>query len=377
MNRRKLLGGSIAAGLLAAMPEMMLAEGLQQRGTGGASWLQLAPAAGLTLGVVSRQAFLEDPVYASFVLNNFKLLVPESDLKFGPLHPQLDTYTFDKADWMVNWGQKHNMLVHGHNLIWNSPQGAAPWCASTLTPTNAAKYLTDHVTTVVKRYKGRIVSWDVVNEPLVHWSNKPGGFYPGTWYGVLGPKYIDLAFQAAAQADPNAMLVLNCYGVEQDSPDTARMRQQTIALLEGMLQRNIPIQGVGIESHLTAQGGNGGAAYAAFLRQLRGLGLKVLVSEFDVDDSAVQGDIATRDKAVADGYYNYLMNVVPQGVRRVTFWLPTDNKNWLDSVKDPKFKRLDGLSHRAGLLDSSLRPKPALSAVTAALTQLSKSNGPM
>jgi endo-1,4-beta-xylanase len=386
MKRRDLLLLGLGAGSLLAPPGWLRAlvhgpvhapepgPGAPLPAPGPASLRALAARAGIKLGVQAGKASLEIPAFVQFITDNFSLLTPGNELKWPRLRPTPDTYSFAEADWMVDFCQAHGLLVHGHNLCWNSPFGNPKWFDSVLTHENARGFLTDYITTVVKRYRGRIESWDVVNEPVVSWSKRPDGLYPGIWLNVIGADYIDIAFHAAQAADPGALRVLNCYGVEQDSPDTERTRELTLELLKNLLKRGVPVQAMGVESHLSTANPNGPAAYAIFLEKVRALGLQVLVTELDVDDSQVAGDKPARDQVVAQCYYDYLTTVVPAGkVNRVIFWTPSDRWDWLNSMQVPKFKRSDGQPHRPGLIDDALQQKSSFAAVAAALETLSGS----
>jgi endo-1,4-beta-xylanase len=162
--------------------------------------------------------------------------------------------------------------------------------------------------------------------------------------------------------------------VEQDNPDFARTRELTLILLQQLLKRGVPVQAIGIESHLDAAAPFGGPAFLEFIKKVRVLGLQVLITELDVDDSKVQGDEKERDRVVAQCYYDYLTQVVPAGkTDRIVFWTPSDRWDWLNSMQPAKFHRVDGKPHRPGLLDDALHRKPAMDAVAAALRALSGS----
>ena len=373
MNRREMLIHGLGAGCgLWFSPRQRT--GMLTGDGSSPSLKALAAKSNVKLGVQASKANLQVQEFAKFVTQNFSLLTPGNELKWPRLRPTADTYTFDDADWMVNFCQSHDMLVHGHNLCWNSPTANPSWFPSVLTKQNAAQQLTDHIMTVVGRYRGRIESWDVVNEPVVFWSKRPDGLYPGVWINLLGPEYLDIAFRAARAADPGALLVLNCYYVEQDQPNFERTRELTIALLQQLLKRGVPVQAIGIESHLDASAPFGGPAFLEFIKRVRALGLQVLITELDADDSNVQGSDQERDRVVAQCYYDYLTQVVPAGkTDRVIFWTPSDRWDWLNSMQPAKFHRADGKPHRPGLLDESLRPKQAMEAVEAALRTLSGS----
>ncbi|MGD0646576.1 MAG: endo-1,4-beta-xylanase [Acidobacteriaceae bacterium] len=370
MTRRELLidGLKLGAGLLLSRP---LSASMPADHGPPPSLKELAERSKVKVGFQASKANLQVPEFAQFVTQNFSLLTPGNELKWPRLHPTPDSYTFDDADWMVNFCQSHGMLVHGHNLCWNSPSANPSWFPSVLTRQNAAEQLTNYISTVMGHYRGQIESWDVVNEPVVFWSHRPDGLYPGVWTSLLGPQYLDIAFHAAKAADPDALRVLNCYYVEQNRPDFERTRELTISLLQQLLKRGVPVQAIGIESHLDATAPFGGLAFLEFIKRVRALGLQVLITELDVNDSAVQGDERERDRVVAQCYYDYLTQVVPAGkVDRIIFWTPSDRWDWLNSMQAANFHRADGKPHRPGLLDESLHPKPALQAVEAALRTL-------
>jgi endo-1,4-beta-xylanase len=377
MKRRDMLLGGIGLGAAFALPEILRAS-FAFPGVPSTSLKTIATSAGLKLGIQAGKASLQVPEFVQFITENFSLLTPGNELKWTALRPNAETYNFDVADWMIDFCQSHGLLVHGHNLCWNSPSANPAWFPSVLTHDNARQHLTDHITTVMKRYRGRIESWDIVNEPVVYWSKRPDGLYPGIWLNLLGTEYIDIAFRAAQAADPGALRVLNCYYVEQDNPDFEKTRELTLALLQQLLKRGVPIQAIGIESHLDAAAPAGGPSYLGFIEKVRAMGLQVLITELDVDDTQVSGDKRNRDNIVAQRYYDYLTEVVPAGkMNRVVFWTPSDRWNWLNSTNlPPKFRRADNQPHRPGLLDDALHQKPALDAVRAALLKLSGSKAP-
>jgi endo-1,4-beta-xylanase len=141
--------------------------------------------------------------------------------------------------------------------------------------------------------------------------------------------------------------------------------------LQQCIRRGVPIQAVGIESHLDASQPPGGADLARFLHDVRALGLEVLITELDVNDTQVPGNFQARDAVVAKCYSDYLLDVVPAAhVNRLVFWTASDKGNWLNSVHSPKFQRADGAPHRPGLLDENLIPKPAYTAVSEAIERI-------
>jgi endo-1,4-beta-xylanase len=368
MKRREFLLGSLRWGSFAAMPATLsdLAVAVTP-----SSLKVLGSPCGLKIGVQSVRGQLESAAFAQEVIANFDMLTPGNELKWARLRPSADSYNFVDADWMVAFAQENGMLLHGHNLCWNAEGTNPPWFGSVLTKENARLYLTQHVTTVMGRYRGRVDSWDVVNEPIVPWSKRDDGLYPGVWLNLLGPEYIDVAFHAAAAADPTALRVLNIYYVEQGVPDHEKGRRDNLLLLQQCVRRGVPIQAVGLESHLNASQPPGGSSVNRFLEQVRALGLRVLITELDVDDTQVAGSLQIRDGIVAKCYSDYLTEVVPAGqIKQLIFWTASDKGNWLNSMRAARFQRFDGTPHRPALLDDHLMQKPAYIAVGEAIRGL-------
>ncbi len=327
----------------------------------------LVPSGKLRVGTAAERPMLEDPALAAFVRANFNLLTPGRELKWDRVHPAPDRYDFSGADWMVDFASKNAMAVHGHNLCWNTSNPA--WLAATATKANAAGMLSDHIKTVMGRYRGRIASWDVVNEPIRLRFHRPDGMMTGPWLDALGPEYIDLAFHAAAEADPGALRVLNIDSVEQDSSQDA-IRAASLTLIRSLVARKVPVQAVGLESHLDGSRLVASPGRDRFIGELRGLGLEVLITELDVNDTYIQGSFADRRRAVAEVYGDYLRSVLPAaGARQCIFWSPSDKNNWLDAAQwqNKWYMRADHGPHFPGLLDASLHPNPALAAVAGAL----------
>ncbi len=154
------------------------------------------------------------------------------------------------------------------------------WFGSVAGPGNASSLLAAHIETVCGHYAGRLQAWDVVNEVVD--PPAPGGLRDTPWLRFLGPGYIAAAFHAARAADPAAVLFLNDYGLEPDSPSTDAKRLAMLALLRRLLDADAPVQGLGLQAHLVA--GNRFDSLAGFLGQVGALGLRVAVSELDVSD---------------------------------------------------------------------------------------------
>ncbi len=361
MHRREFLGKSAAAAM-----GMLFARGSQAESSPP---LRQLVRPGVRLGAQATYRDLQDPRVAAFIASNFNTLTAGAELKWDALRPTPESYNFTRADWMVAFAEQHQMRFRGHNLCWN--HWLPGWVQSTVTKANAERVLTEHIATVAGRYKGRVDSWDVVNEPLSTWYSPKTGQPPRPWLDLIGPEYLDVAFHAAAAADPGALRVLNFDRLEQSVTGYDGERRRALGMIEGMVRRRVPIQAVGFESHLMAWDGVENLSQDRLIVSLRDLGLKILITELDVNDARVTGGVAECDRAVATTYEDYLTKMVPcMGCEQVIFWTPWDGDDWLDSLHGENYDRADGMQHRAGLVDANVQPKPAYFAVARAVKQV-------
>jgi endo-1,4-beta-xylanase len=95
------------------------------------------------------------------------------------------------------------------------------------------------------------------------------------------------------------------------------------------------------------------------------MGLRVFVTELDVNEKKLEGSEAERDAAIARVYRDYVtMMVAEPNVDAVLTWGITDRYTWLNG---PKFARLDGKPQRCLPFDADYQPAPAFFALRDAL----------
>lgn len=238
---------------------------------------------------VSVYPLFSDPHYKRLALGQFSMMTPENSLKPQAVHPQKDLYTFEEADSLVEAALQNQMQVHGHALVFykSNPE----WME--LTPSGEMEQvMTDHITTVVSHYKGKIAQWDVVNEPLsedhIDYYTAKEGLRGNMWLDSMGEEYIDIAFKAAHAADPGAKLYLNDFGLERDGERWDAL----ISLVKRLQSRGVPIDGVGFEAHVYHAPADtiDPAVLKRHIQTLASLGLDSRISEIDVlgDDPAFQ-----------------------------------------------------------------------------------------
>jgi endo-1,4-beta-xylanase len=332
--------------------------------TGERSLRAHAEAAGLLVGCAVVPEKLDgEPAYGATVAEQANLLVPENAMKWAALRPAIDRFDFRRADEILAFAATHNQKVRGHNLCWH--EALPDWFAGEVNAGNAHQILVQHIETVAGRYAGKLHSWDVVNEAVEPRDGRPDGLRNSPWLQLLGPGYLETAYRAARQADPAALLTYNDYGIELDTPEQTEKRAQVLMLLRRMKARGVPLDAMGVQSHLTANQQLPGAGLRDFVRECRRMGLQVFVTELDINDRLLPAAVAERDAAVAQLYRDYLtMMLAEPNVTAVLTWGVTDRYTWLDQSK---WGRTDGKPQRPLPFDSDYQPAPAFFAERAAL----------
>lgn len=184
---------------------------------------------------------------ATLAQSQFNVVTPEYELKPDQIAPTEGVYNFAPADRIVDWALENNMTVRGHALVWHE---ATPAYFYEGTPAQIRARLENYITTVMEHFAGRITVWDVVNEATsVDIFNGDNGVGPDRdtgWFQAVGnADYIDWAFNAARAADPSAQLFLSDY--ETENPFKMNW---TMEIVRRLLDRGVPINGVGHQFHL-------------------------------------------------------------------------------------------------------------------------------
>lgn len=219
------------------------------------------------------------------LLGNFNAVSIENAAKWQFIHPAKDQYNFADMDSLVSAAASAGRTIHGHSLIFGeaNPKWLQDLAGDPAALQEAAK---DHITTIMKRYAGKVTSWDVVNEPLADYDTAPGqmGLRKNSWYQTLGPTYVDTMLRTAHEADPTAQLWINDFGLESDDSRFENMYQ----LAKGLVERGVPLTGIGFQAHIdstdTIQGDTmiDTSKLHERIRRLQDIGLKSRFSEVDI-----------------------------------------------------------------------------------------------
>jgi len=373
-TRREALAGAAALALtspLHAAPPSGLADAARAAGMRFGSCFGAAPPS------AERGSYLR-PDYAALLERDCSILVPENEMKWQAIRPSADRYDFARFDAMVDYAQKHGMAMRGHNLLWHRTKWLPKWLNEfdfgARPASRAEAILTGHIRTVTQRYKGRIVSYDVVNEAV---TPETGALEETSLSRAFGSAegLLDLAFHTARDNAPGVPLVYNDYMSWE--PGNATHCAGVLRLLEGFRKRGTPVDALGVQSHIemktldpaTGLGPRDEKAWRAFLDEVTAMGYDLVVTEFDVKDNALPSDVAVRDARVADYARAYLdLMFGYKQLKDVLCWGLNDKYSWLQSFSP----RADGLPQRCCPYDPDGRAKPLYRAIEGAFAARAK-----
>ncbi|KAA2244388.1 endo-1,4-beta-xylanase [Salinarimonas soli] len=331
--------------------------GLALAATAGTGALTRAQGAGgrPPFGAAVNQWILpkEEP-YRAAIARHCRLVVSESGMKWDQLRPAPDRWDFGPADELVEFARQHNLGMRGHTLLWYD--SLPDWARAISSAAQADREIKLTIDRVVERYGAQVGSWDVVNEPIEDLPQR--GMRESVWYRALGPGYVDLAFRAARGAAPKAELVLNEYGLETADEGSRVKREGFRRLVRDLMDRGSPVDAIGLQAHLSGDRPIDREGLQALLREFVEMGLKVTVTELDVNDKMMPGPPELIDALVAARAYEFLDTVFAV-VRptAVLTWGITDRHTWM-----PRWNaRPDKLRNRCLPLDENYVAKPFMS----------------
>ncbi|MDF3144428.1 MULTISPECIES: endo-1,4-beta-xylanase [unclassified Streptomyces] len=306
----------------------------------------LAAAKGKVMGTAVTGSKLTG-TYGDLAGREFNALTPGNAMKWGSVEPTRGTFNWAEADQIVAFAEAHGQQVRGHTLVWHSQNPS--WLTNgNWTPAELSQLMNDHIATEVGRYKGRLATWDVVNEPF----NEDGTYRQTLWYNGLGADYIAQALTAARAADPSAKLYINDYNVEGVGAKSTALYN----LVRSLKERGVPIDGVGLQAHLIL--GQVPSTMQQNIQRFADLGVDVAITELDIR-MQLPSDSAKLTQQAAD--YKAVMNACLAVSRcaGVTVWGFTDSDSWIPSTFPGQ--------GAATPYDENYAPKPAYHAIAESL----------
>lgn len=294
------------------------------------------------IGAAAWTQHLDVPEHREILAREFNMFTPEHEAKFCMISSARGEYDFSRFDQLVEFAEENDMVIHGHTLIWHAC--SPDWVENgDFSRDEAIEILKEHITTVVTRYKGRIKYWDVVNEVF-----DGAALRDTAWLRFIGPEYIEMAYQFAHEADPDALLLYNDYGAE----DMNGKSDAIYEMAQDFLNRGIPIHGIGLQSHFNVDSINF-TSVAENIARIGELGLEVQFTEVDIKYLGETDDEILRRQA--RDYYR-LLEVCLDAENCTAFivWGVSDRFSWL---RDPAY--FDNPTVQPLLFSEDYQPKPA------------------
>ena len=367
-SRREIIAGAAALGASATIAPALLAApaptGLDA----------IAQRKGMRFGstIGMRVHSFEDPKYRAVVEAQCGVIVPQNELKWRYMRPGPDSFDFSKPDEIFDWADQHKLQIRGHTLLWHRSDQFPAWLADydfgPRPDARVAEMIRTHIQTICRHYRNRVVSYDVVNETIDEKTGLMRETRLSTAMGS-GEAVVDLAFHTARAEAPQAELVYNDYMSWE--PDGEKHRAGVLRLLEGFRKRGVPVDTLGLQSHISVPEESTPAKIAereriwrGFLDAATGMGYKLIISEFDVNDRYLPAPVAARDAAVAAFARRFLDVSLSYGqLHTLMLWGMVDRYSWLQE----NTPRVDKAAKRPCPYDADYRAKPLRAAIAASL----------
>jgi len=317
---------------------------------------EAANSRGILIGTAVRPSLFSETAYSATLAREFNMIEAEDAMKWWTVR-RTEAFDFHEGDEVVRFAQAHGMKVRGHCLVWdhNNPN----WLVEGhFAPDQLSHLLHEHISTVMKHYAGQVFAWDVVNEAF----DENGSFKDSPWYNQPGigfeaknSAYVEEVFRWAHEADPKALLFYNDNGAE----GSGRKSDAVYAMIKDFKQRGVPIDGVGLQMHVTGVDLDT-AAIAKNIARLTALGVQVHITELDVSLPLDAGtNLASNDdlQRQADVYRRIVRACLQNpGCTAIQTWGFTDKYSWIGSHSH-------GTRGTALPFDRSYKPKPAYNAM--------------
>ncbi len=289
-----------------------------------------------------------DDEFEAFVLEQFNALTAENAMKWERIHPAEGEWNWEPADQLVDFANRHGIHLTGHTLVWH--QQTPDWVFEDADGNPASRELLlermeAHINAVVGRYKGRVQSWDVVNEGI----DEDGSMRDNIWRQLIGDDYMEKAFAFAHAADPDAILFYNDYNMFAPG-----RRDGTIRFVEQLRAKSIPVHGIGLQGHMRVDYPETLDGFEEAIVAYGKLGVDVAITELDVSVLPWPGEKAGGADIMDRHEFDTMMNPFADGltpeaeaalnrrwlelfrilldhsdvVTRVTFWGINDGVSW-------------------------------------------------
>jgi endo-1,4-beta-xylanase len=250
--------------------------------------------------------------YKELTAELFNTAVFENNLKWQPLAGDWGGgWTVDVALKGVDWLSAHGIQTRGHVLVWPSWRNL-PRSVKSLEkePAKLRAAVTAHVTELATAMRGKLVHWDVLNEP----------FDNHDLMDLFGDDVMREWFETARAADPNVKLFINDYAILSGGGGDTPHRDHYEKTIKFLIDRGVPLDGIGMQGHFGAAL-TGPEDLLKLLDRYAKLGKQIWITEYDVDLE----DEALAAQFTRDFYTTLFSHPAVAGIMMWGFW---DGAHW-------------------------------------------------
>ena len=325
---------------------------------------ELARNSGRQFGFAVHPSYADQEPVSSLLRQHAGVITAENAMKWRHVETLFGSRDYADADRVAALAAGLGAVLRGHTLAWHQ---LTPTRLTHATAQEFVQEQTAHLQAMTLRYKGRIHTWDVLNEAIDAEAGRANSLRDSVLSRLWGTDRYPALFELARATDSQAKLAYNDYGMEQDEPWCERRRSALLHLLEDWVKRKTPVNVMGLQAHLDLSRRFSASRLVRLFDELRAFGLSIQITELDVRDSATQGNLAARDAAVAALYQDFMDACVSHpSVEMVVMWNVTDADSSINRWWQGQ-RRADGQPMRPTLFDSQGQPKAAFSAVLESL----------
>ena len=326
---------------------------------------------GLLFGSAVSTRWLDNRNYTNLISHHCAIVTAENAMKWKYLEKREGAYSTVNSLRVMDFAQREELASRGHCFVWNHDERMPAWLVGmakdwrSVEKRQLTKRMWRHGAFLGRKFP-QISSWDVVNEAI---DPSEGILRDSMLNRMLGDRFIDVAFRIMKAKAPSAKLVYNETMSWEASP---RHRNAVLKLLERLLKRNVPIDALGIQSHIgnSLNKPRDETEWRRFLEDVNSMGLDVILTELDCSDrNLAYADSYRRDLETAAYIKGYLdITLDFHNVRQVILWSIADKPSYMNRKGYPSYKRRpDREILRGHPFDEKWQPKPMYHAILRAL----------
>ncbi|WOH04923.1 hypothetical protein DCAR_0624335 [Daucus carota subsp. sativus] len=200
---------------------------------------QMKPAFHLGCGIAL--TILDNKDYQKWFSSRFTAMTFDNEMKWYFTEQTQGEENYTISDAMFEFAEQNGISVRGHNILWDNIEQNPKW-VQPLSGRDLVHYSIQRMGSVMSRYSGRVIGWDVLNENL-HFN-----FFEDN----IGPNASAVFYKIAQALDPETHRFLNEYNTLEYPEDLASIPSKYIKKVQEI--RSFPgnedmVVAIGLQGH--------------------------------------------------------------------------------------------------------------------------------